>query len=207
MVSPLVVARTADGRDLELLPALANRHGLITGATGTGKTVTLQVLAEAFARIGVPSFMADVKGVLAGLAAAGAASPKLTERLTRLGLPTPEFRDNPVTFWDVFGAAGHPVRATISDMGPLLLGRLLNLNDTQSGVLTRGFGAERDGFAQPRGAQVDQIRQDLAGPGGIHRSQLRATATPDGDGLPWSARVGDCQRQQLKPGLQAVFSR
>ncbi len=144
MAAPLVVARTADGRELDLLPALANRHGLITGATGTGKTITLQVLAEGFSRIGVPSFMADVKGDLAGLAASGVASPKLTERLERLKLPTPAFRDSPVTFWDVFGLLGHPVRATVSDMGPLLLGRLLNLNDTQSGVLALVFKVADD---------------------------------------------------------------
>jgi DNA helicase HerA-like ATPase len=139
MVSPLVVARTADGRDLELLPALANRHGLITGATGTGKTVTLQVLAEAFSRIGVPSFMADVKGDLSGLAAAGVSSPKMVQRLESLKLEAPAWNASPVTFWDVLSTAGHPVRATVSDMGPLLLGRLLNLNETQSGVLTMVF--------------------------------------------------------------------
>ncbi len=137
-------ARTHDGRSLALLPALANRHGLITGATGTGKTVTLQVLAEGFSRIGVPTFMADVKGDLAGLAAAGSASPKLTERLTRLGIDAPAWSASPVTFWDVFGEAGHPVRATISDMGPLLLSRLLNLNETQSGVLTLVFKVADD---------------------------------------------------------------
>jgi DNA helicase HerA-like ATPase len=118
---------------------MANRHGLITGATGTGKTVTLQVLAEGFARDGVPCFLADVKGDLAGLAVPGALSPKLADRLSRLGLAQPEFRANPVVFWDVFGQAGHPVRATISDMGPLLLARLLNLNETQSGVLSIVF--------------------------------------------------------------------
>jgi DNA helicase HerA-like ATPase len=139
MSMPLVFARTADARPIGLLPAVANRHGLITGATGTGKTVTLQVLAESFSRIGVPVFLADVKGDLAGLAAAGSATPKLSERLTRLGLDPPAWAAVPVTFWDVFGEAGHPVRATISDMGPLLLGRLLNLNETQNGVLTIVF--------------------------------------------------------------------
>src|SRR5689334_6509843 len=124
MAEPLVFAHVRDGNDVALLPAMANRHGLITGATGTGKTVTLQVLAERFSRIGVPTFMADVKGDLAGLAAAGASSPKLTQRLADLGLPAPAFAASPVTFWDVFGTEGHPVRATVSDMGPLLLGRL-----------------------------------------------------------------------------------
>jgi DNA helicase HerA-like ATPase len=136
MSEPLLFARTPDGRDLALLPALANRHGLITGATGTGKTVTLQVLAERFSAIGVPTFMADVKGDLAGIAAAGALSPKLEKRLAEHGLPTPAFGASPVTFWDVFGESGHPVRATVSDMGPLVLSRLFNLNETQRGVLT-----------------------------------------------------------------------
>jgi hypothetical protein len=144
MPAPLEFTRTADGRTLALLPALANRHGLVTGATGTGKTVTLQVLAESFSRIGVPSFVADVKGDLAGLAAAGSASAKLTERLARLGLAAPDWSAAPVTFWDVFGEAGHPVRATVSDMGPLLLGRLLNLNETQSGVLSLVFKVADD---------------------------------------------------------------
>jgi DNA helicase HerA-like ATPase len=136
---PIPVARTADGRTVELLPALANRHGLITGATGTGKTVTLQVLAEAFSRIGVPSFVADVKGDLAGLAAVGQLTPKLQQRLEERGLPEPSFAASPVVAWDVFGELGHPVRATVSDMGPLLLGRLFNVNETQSAVLTVVF--------------------------------------------------------------------
>jgi DNA helicase HerA-like ATPase len=138
-MTPLDFARTADGRAVSFLPALANRHGLITGATGTGKTVTLQVLAERFSGIGVPVFVADVKGDLAGLAAAGSASPKLSERLARLKLDAPAWASCPVAFWDVFGEQGHPVRATVSDMGPLLLGRLLNLNETQSGVLALIF--------------------------------------------------------------------
>ena len=139
MPDPLVLARTASGLDLSILPALANRHGLITGATGTGKTVTLQLLAERFSSIGVPSFVADVKGDLSGLAAAGAPTPKLTARLQSLGVPAPAFGAVPVVFWDVLGEQGHPVRATISDMGPLVLGRLLGLNETQRGVLTLVF--------------------------------------------------------------------
>jgi DNA double-strand break repair helicase HerA and related ATPase len=139
MSDPFVVARTGDGAELVMRPAMANRHGLVTGATGTGKTVTLQLLAEQFSRLGVPTFMADVKGDLAGLAAAGAISPKLAERLKRIGASEPVFGAAPVVFWDVFGTAGHPVRATVSDMGPLLLGRLLGLNDTQRGVLTLVF--------------------------------------------------------------------
>ncbi len=139
MTASLPIARTAAGTQLELLPALANRHGLITGATGTGKTVTLQVMAEQFSRIGVPVFMADVKGDLAGMAAAGALTPKRAERLKLIKVDAPIFGPNPVVFWDVYGASGHPVRATISDMGPLLLSRLLNLNDIQRGVLTLTF--------------------------------------------------------------------
>jgi DNA double-strand break repair helicase HerA and related ATPase len=144
MADPLAIARTAAGDDLLLLPALANRHGLITGATGTGKTVTLQVLAERFSRIGVPTFMADVKGDLAGIAVPGRMSPKLGERLARLGFDEPEWSAPPAVFWDVFGVAGHPVRATVSDMGPLLLSRLLNLNETQAGVLAIVFRVADD---------------------------------------------------------------
>ncbi len=138
MTEPLVIARV-DQQDIALLPQLANRHGLITGATGTGKTVTLQKLAESFSRIGVPVFMADVKGDLSGLGAAGTETPKLKARAEQLGIDLPAFEACPTVFWDVFGAAGHPVRATISDMGPLLLARLLNLNDTQAGVLQLVF--------------------------------------------------------------------
>jgi DNA helicase HerA-like ATPase len=139
MSEPLPIARTGDGRFAALLPAMGNRHGLITGATGTGKTVSLQVLAEEFSRIGVPAFLADVKGDLSGLSMAGALSPKLGQRLADLGIATPVWTASPVTFWDVFGREGHPARATVSDMGPLLLSRLLNLNETQRGVLALVF--------------------------------------------------------------------
>ncbi len=138
MPDPLVIAK-AGTAELALLPAMANRHGLIAGATGTGKTVTLQVLAEAFSRIGVPVFMADVKGDLSGLAAAGTSSPKLKQRLDSLQLPEPQWQACPVVFWDVYGRKGHPVRTTVSELGPLLLGRMLDLNDTQQGVLTMVF--------------------------------------------------------------------
>lgn len=144
MSDPLFIAKSLAGTDLQILPSVANRHGLITGATGTGKTVTLQVLAEQFSRIGVPTFMADVKGDLAGLAASGSLTPKMSERLTRLGIAAPTFRACLVEFWDTYGASGHPVRATVSDMGPLLLGRLLGLNDTQRGVLTLVFKVADD---------------------------------------------------------------
>ena len=143
MADPLVVARNGD-LELALLPAMANRHGLITGATGTGKTISLQVLAERFSRIGVPVFMADVKGDLTGIAFPGAMSPKLKERLDKLGLPEPEWGSAPATLWDVWGEQGHPVRATVSDMGPLLFSRMLNLNDTQEGVLALTFKVADD---------------------------------------------------------------
>ena len=138
MPEPLLIAKSAS-LDLAMLPALANRHGCITGATGTGKTITLQVLTERFSAIGVPVFLTDVKGDLSGIAKAGAPSEKLKARLEKLGLPEPAWGACPVTLWDVFGEQGHPIRATVSDMGPLLLARLLNLNDTQEGVLVMAF--------------------------------------------------------------------
>ena len=131
---PIIVAKVG-AHELGLLPQMANRHGLIAGATGTGKTVTLQVMAEAFSQRGVPVFMADVKGDLAGLSQAGVPSAKVQERVKALKLEGFTFWGCPVTFWDVFGANGHPVRATITEMGPLLLSRLLQLNETQAGVL------------------------------------------------------------------------
>jgi len=143
MPDPLIVAQNAQAR-LALLPALANRHGCITGATGTGKTVTLQVLAEAFSRIGTPVFMADVKGDLTGISQAGVPTPKLQERLQALGLSEPAWGASPAVLWDVFGEQGLPVRATVSDMGPLLLSRMLELNDTQEGVLTLVFRVADD---------------------------------------------------------------
>ncbi len=123
----------------ELLPALANRHGLITGATGTGKTVTLQRLAEQFSRQGVPVFLADIKGDLTGISQTGQIGAKLAAVLKERGVPLPDPVACPTTLWDVFGEQGHPVRATVSDMGPLLLARMLNLNDTQAGVLNLVF--------------------------------------------------------------------
>ncbi len=137
MTAPLLIAKN-DLHTLTLLPQMANRHGLITGATGTGKTVTLQTLAEAFSRIGVPVFLSDIKGDLSGLGKAGGGNPKVAARVEQLRLEH-EYRAWPVTFWDVFGGNGHPLRATISDLGPLLLGRMLNLNDTQQGVLALVF--------------------------------------------------------------------
>jgi len=137
MSDPLLIAK-ADG-PLYLLPNMANRHGLIAGATGTGKTITLQVMAEGFSSIGVPVFAADVKGDLSGIGQPGKDNPKLAERVQKLKLDDFDYHSSPVVFWDVFGEQGHPVRATVSEMGPLLFSRLLNLNDIQSGVLVLVF--------------------------------------------------------------------
>ena len=143
MSEPLLVGKN-DKTEVFLLPQMANRHGLITGATGTGKTVTLQVLAEHLSSIGVPCFMSDVKGDLSGISQPGGGNPRIDERVTLLGLA--DFRPTayPVTCWDVWGEQGHPVRATISDMGPLLLSRMLNLNETQGGVLHLVFKVADD---------------------------------------------------------------
>ncbi|HID82433.1 MAG TPA: DUF853 family protein, partial [Thiotrichales bacterium] len=122
-----------------LNPKYANRHGLIAGATGTGKTVSLQVLSEGFARIGVPVFMADVKGDLSGITQPGKPHPKVDERIEKIGIDDFKFEGFPTVFWDLFGEQGHPIRTTISDMGPLILSRLLDLNDTQEGVLNVAF--------------------------------------------------------------------
>ncbi len=142
MSEPILIAR--GDKDVYLLPRMANRHGLIAGATGTGKTVSLQVMAENLSRIGVPVFLADVKGDLAGVSQPGTANPKIQERAKMLKLGDIPFEGSPVTFWDVYGEQGHPVRTTVSDMGPLLLARLLNLNDVQSGVLTIAFRVADD---------------------------------------------------------------
>jgi len=142
MADPILVAR--GDKDVLLLPRWTNRHGLIAGATGTGKTVTLQAIAEGLSRIGVPVFLADVKGDLAGLSQPGGANAKVDERVASLGLKDFAFVGRPVVFWDVFGEQGHPVRATPAEMGPLLLGRLLDLNDVQSGVLAAVFKISAD---------------------------------------------------------------
>ena len=138
MTEPLLIARHAATECL-LLPDKANRHGLITGATGTGKTVTLQTLAEGFSRIGVPVFMADVKGDLTGISQTGNIGEKMAKVLADRGIALPDPLACPTTLWDVFGEQGHPVRATVSDMGPLLLARMLDLNETQAGVLNLVF--------------------------------------------------------------------
>jgi DNA helicase HerA-like ATPase len=138
MADPILIAKSGN-TELCILPRMANRHGLIAGATGTGKTVTLQSLAESFSRRGIPVFMADVKGDLSGMAFAGGGNPKVEARVQQLGLENFTLTPSPVAFWDVFGGKGHPVRTTVSDMGPLLLSRMLNLNEVQAGVLNAVF--------------------------------------------------------------------
>ena len=142
MPDPILVAKGTE--ESYLLPRMANRHGLVAGATGTGKTVTLQKLAESFSRAGTPVFLADVKGDLSGLSQPGGQNPRIVERMKQLGLADVPFASSPTEFWDVFGEQGLPVRSTISEMGPLLLSRLLNLNETQSGVLSIVFKVADD---------------------------------------------------------------
>ncbi len=143
MAEPILLAQHGD-IECHLLPALANRHGLVSGATGTGKTITLQTLAENFSRRGVPVFLADVKGDLTGISQPGSIGGKLAAVLQERGIATPEPFACPTTLWDVFGEQGHPVRATVSDMGPLLLARMLALNETQQGVLSLVFKVADD---------------------------------------------------------------
>jgi DNA helicase HerA-like ATPase len=138
MAEPILIAQN-NKTQCFILPDKANRHGLVTGATGTGKTITLQRLAEGFSGIGVPVFMADIKGDLTGISQRGVVGEKLAKVFKERALPVPEPAAFPSTLWDVFGEQGHPVRATVSDLGPLLLGRMLNLNETQEGVLQLVF--------------------------------------------------------------------
>lgn len=141
MGTPIIIAKktTDTSKEVVLHSQLANRHGLIAGATGTGKTVTLKVLAESFSRIGVPVFLADAKGDVSSLAKAGESNPKFEERIKSLHIDSIPFEASPVVFWDLFGEQGHPIRTTISEIGPLLLARILNLNETQEGVLSAVF--------------------------------------------------------------------
>lgn len=144
MNSPYLTIGAADGRLVQQSGRMCNRHGLVAGATGTGKTVTLQTLAEGFSRMGVPVFAVDIKGDLSGIAAAGRPHPKIDERLARIPLPGYRQQPCPAVFWDIFGQNGHPVRTTISELGPLLLANLLELNDTQAGVLYAVFDLADD---------------------------------------------------------------
>src|SRR3990172_7502712 len=161
MTEPLLIAKSKE--PIYLLPKMANRHGLIAGATGTGKTVTLQVMAERFSAIGVPVFMADVKGDLAGISQKGGGNPKVEERVTQLKPDGFEYQGFPVMFWDVFGEQGHPVRATISEMGPLLLGRLLDLNDLRAMAQHVGDNAKKftTAYGNISGASIGAIQRAL----------------------------------------------
>ncbi|MGB6242107.1 MAG: helicase HerA-like C-terminal domain-containing protein [Castellaniella sp.] len=189
MVEPLIVARNTDFQ-AGLLPQMANRHGCITGATGTGKTITLQVLAESFSRIGTPVFLADVKGDLSGISQAGAPSEKLNKRLQDLGLPEPAWGACPATLWDIFGQQGHPIRATVSDLGPLLLARMLDLNDTQEGVLNLTFRvADDQGLLVLDLKDLRTMLQHVAD----HASELRTRY-----GQVSSASIGAIQRSLLR---------
>lgn len=183
-----------------LLAPYGNRHGLVAGATGTGKTVSLLVLAEGFSRLGVPVFLADVKGDVAGLAAAGTADERIRQRATQVGIDpfTPEA--NPVVFWDLYGQAGHPVRTTVSELGPTLLGRMLELNDTQAGVLEIAFKlADEQGLLL---LDLDDLRALLRFVAD-HRSDISAQY-----GLVSSQSVGAIQRALLtleREGGESLF--
>lgn len=189
MTDALFIAQSAT-TPLHLLPNMANRHGLIAGATGTGKTITLQSLAEGFSELGVPVFMADVKGDLSGLSRQGGGNDKVDKRFQEMGIREVAYRPTPVSFWDVFGEKGHPLRATISEMGPLLLSRLLNLNDTQSGVLTAVFKlADDNGWLLLDLKDLRALLQFAAD----HASELR-----DDYGSISAASVGSIQRGLLQ---------
>ena len=140
----ILVGGNSEGNQIFINPRMANRHGLVSGATGTGKTVTLQILAEGFSKLGVPVFTADVKGDLSGIARQAGEHPKIQERISSIGIENYTARGYPVVFWDLFGKNGHPIRTTISEMGPLLLARLLQLNETQEGILQIAFSVADD---------------------------------------------------------------
>lgn len=196
--SPVLIGKAVTTSDVRpgsdslvfLQPGLANRHGLIAGATGTGKTVTLMTIAEGFSRIGVPVFMADVKGDVAGLAVAGTISEKLQARIERIGMAGHTFQANPVVFWDLFGKLGHPVRTTVSEIGPTLLSRMLELNDTQSGVLEVVFK-----LADDRGLlllDLDDLRALL----GLVAQERKTISTQYG--LVSTPSIGAIQRSLLR---------
>ena len=191
-----------DGSDVrvELLAGRANRHGMIAGATGTGKTISLQVIAEGLSRLGVPSFVADVKGDLSGISQAGAAHPKIDDRLAAIGLEDFAFGANPTIFWDLAGRTGHPIRATITDMGPALLSRLLDLNETQEGVLAIAFR-----FADDEGMLMLDLK-DLQATLRFLADERKAVGERYGNVA--SASVGAIQRRLLvleDEGADAFF--
>ncbi len=180
----------ADAGQVWLQPKFGNRHGLVAGATGTGKTVTLMTLAEGFSRIGVPVFMADVKGDVAGLAVAGSTGDKLQQRIAEIGMPDYRNEAAPVVFWDLWGKSGHPVRTTVSEMGALLLGRILDLNDTQGGVLDIVFK-----LADDRGLLLLDL-EDLRALLGLVADQRKDISTEYG--LVSAQSIGAIQRALLR---------
>ena len=179
MTDNAILLGYAGEEHIYLDPKRANRHALIAGATGTGKTVTLQMLAEGFSQIGVPVFMADVKGDLSGASQAGATHPKITERFDKLGLAQEGWYAHPCIFWDVLGKQGHPIRATISDMGPLLLSRLLDLNDTEEGILTIAFSlADDEGMLLLDLKDLRAILNHIAKVDGVVQTNIVAVVRP-----------------------------
>jgi DNA helicase HerA-like ATPase len=192
-MDPILVGKavtTPDSGNVHLLPKFGNRHGLIAGATGTGKTVTLMTLAEGFSRIGVPVFLADVKGDVAGLAAPGAMNERIQQRLDLMGSPDYRNEASPVVFWDLYGKLGHPVRTTVSEMGPTLLGRILELNDTQSGVLDIVFK-----LADDRGLLLLDL-EDLRALLGLVAEERKDISTQYG--LVSTQSIGAIQRALLR---------
>ncbi|HEY5972499.1 MAG TPA: helicase HerA-like domain-containing protein, partial [Pseudoxanthomonas sp.] len=192
-MDPILLGKgSTDDIAVNLLPKFGNRHGLVAGATGTGKTVTLMTLAEGFSKLGVPVFMADVKGDVSGLAVAGDGNEKILQRAKDLGVPDYAPGASPVIFWDLYGKKGHPVRTTVSEMGSLLLARILELNDTQSGVLDIVFK-----LADDRGLlllDLDDLRSLLA----LVADERKDIATEYG--LVSTASVGAIQRALLRLG-------
>ena len=192
-MQPILVGKaitSGDGAQVHLLPRYGNRHGLVAGATGTGKTVTLMTLAEGFSRIGVPVFMADVKGDVAGLAVPGTMNGKLEARAAQIGMEGYAPEGSPVVFWDLYGQLGHPVRTTVSEMGPTLLSRILELNDTQSGVLDIVFK-----LADDRGLLLLDLA-DLRALLGLVAEERKTVSTEYGLVSPQS--IGAIQRALLR---------
>ena len=201
-MNPLTIAvHGSEHTPLDIVGKMANRHGLIAGATGTGKTVTLRKMAESFSRIGVPVFLADVKGDLSGLCGAGSDSGKVGERMAEFGLDKTSYLQGfPVRFWDVYGESGIPVRVTVSEMGPMLLARLMNLNDTQEGLLNLVFKAADD-----QGWHLIDLK-DLRGMLQYVADHAKEYRTQYGNVS--AASVGAIQRQLLtleNEGAQAFF--
>ena len=202
-MDPILVGKsvtTPDGGHVVLQPRYGNRHGLVAGATGTGKTVTLMTLAEGFSRIGVPVFLADVKGDVAGLAMPAAPNEKVQQRVAGIGIDGYRPEGAPVVFWDLYGKLGHPVRATVSEIGPTLLSRMLELNDTQSGVLDIVFK-----LADDRGLLLIDL-EDLRALLGLVAAERKDISTSYG--LVSTPSIGAIQRALLRlenEGAPVVF--